>query len=373
MSGIYVHIPYCKVKCHYCDFHFSTNTSNASEMIQAICAEIKQRSTYLDAPVNTIYFGGGTPSHLNPSELAQIINAIHNHVQIADHAELTIECNPDDLDAIRLKILHDLGFNRLSIGIQSFDNDVLKLMNRAHSAQQALEAIPLAKEAGFQNITVDLIYGIPDKDISYWESQLDQVMELNVPHISSYCLTIEPNTVFGHQYKHQQLHTPSDEDTLDQFKLMINRLTSAGFQHYEISNFAKEGYISQHNTAYWQGKMYVGIGPSAHSYNGIERGWNIADNRKYIKQILNGQNVYEVEILTLKDKFNDYILTRLRTQWGIEIGEITHLGAQLDLSDFNSALQKHLGFHNLTENKGAIRMTEQGKFIIDKIAADLFI
>lgn len=373
MSGIYVHIPYCKVKCHYCDFHFSTNTSGADDMIEAICSELRLRKNYLSQPVETIYFGGGTPSFLSNEQLGKILETIHNNFHVSADHELTFECNPDDLNAHKLESLKNFGVNRLSIGIQSFDDDVLKMMNRAHTSAEALTSIKLAQDIGIDNITVDLIYGIPDRDLEYWKRQLETVIKINVPHISSYCLTIEPKTVFGHKFRFGELKVPDDETTLTQFKMMINSFKDAGYLHYEISNFAKEGYISKHNSAYWLGKKYLGVGPSAHSYNQQERGWNISNNHLYIRKVANGFGYYDTEELTDKDQFNDYILTRLRTHWGVDLSDIELLGTNLDLSSFQRELDKHLELQNIIQVNNIIRLSEHGKFIADRIAADLFV
>ncbi|MBD3635771.1 MAG: radical SAM family heme chaperone HemW [Crocinitomicaceae bacterium] len=374
MSGIYIHIPYCKVKCHYCDFHFSTNQSSVDDMVEAICLELTKRVGYLRGEdVSTVYFGGGTPSVLSKDQLARILNTIQATFVVKNDAEITFECNPDDLSETKLQELKSAGINRLSIGVQSFDDEVLKFMNRAHSSEEAVNSILLAQEIGFDNITADLIYGIPDKDLDYWENQVNQMVELGIPHISAYCLTIEKNTVFGHKYDRGELQTPSDEATLQQFRRMIDTLTSHGYLHYEISNFARKGFISQHNSAYWLGTTYLGVGPSAHSYDGDVRGWNISNNPQYIKKVLDSKSVFEVEYLTDRDKFNDYILTRLRTQWGADLEEIQKLGEGIDLTEFDEALERHLDLQNIILIKNTLRLSEHGKFIADKVASDLFV
>ncbi|MCB9223820.1 MAG: radical SAM family heme chaperone HemW [Crocinitomicaceae bacterium] len=370
MAGIYVHVPYCKVKCHYCDFHFSTNLNSDKQMLAAICGEIELRSNYLgNQLVSTIYFGGGTPSVVGASYLNRIIQEIRNHFHVSNDCEITVECNPDDLDRQSLQDLEDIGVNRLSIGIQSFDDEVLQSMNRAHSAKEAKQSISLAKEIGFENITIDLIYGIPGKDLDYWKRQLDTFLMYDVPHLSAYCLTIEPNTVFNHLNKKGELKLPSDETSLAQFKLMVEVLKENGYQHYEISNFAKDGFISRHNSAYWLGQHYLGIGPSAHSYNGKERGWNISNNTRYIKE----STTYESEELTDKDKVNDHILTRLRTHWGIDLNEIQLLAQHLSLVEFDRYLNWHIEAGNLVRDDHIVKLTSSGKFIADKIASDLFV
>jgi oxygen-independent coproporphyrinogen-3 oxidase len=370
MAGIYVHIPYCKVKCHYCDFHFSTNQSTSLDMLSAIGRELNQRIDFLgNQLVSTIYFGGGTPSAVGAKYLDKIIQKIRDNFHVSNDCEITVECNPDDLDKSTLQDLVSIGVNRLSIGIQSFDDEVLKSMNRAHNAKEAHKCVALAKQVGFENITVDLIYGIPDRDIKYWENQLKTFANYDIPHLSAYCLTIEPNTVFKHLHKKGELTLPSDEESLEQFKLMMEFMVDKGYQHYEISNFAKDGYISRHNSAYWLGKHYLGIGPAAHSFNGKERGWNVANNAKYIKEV----STYEAEELTDKDKVNDHILTRLRTHWGIDLQTIKELGPFLSLKDFEKNLNYHLKAGNLGRKEHIVKLTNKGKFLADKIASDLFV
>jgi putative oxygen-independent coproporphyrinogen III oxidase len=374
MSGIYVHVPFCKVKCHYCDFHFSTNSSNATEMVEAICAEIAERSAYLhDEEVSTIYFGGGTPSLLNQEQLKSILSCIRLNFQVKEDAEITLEANPDDLSRKTLDVLKAVGVNRLSIGVQSFDDEVLQSMNRAHSSNEATQCIKDAQATGFSNLTADLIYGVPNKGIDYWKEQLEKLLELNIQHLSAYCLTIEPKTVFAHQQRYGEINLPSDDVTLQQFKLMQKILREHGFLHYEISNFAQEGYISKHNSAYWLGNKYLGVGPSAHSYDGEERRWNVSNNIKYIQAVFAGDVFHEREMLTPQTKFNDYILTRLRTHWGLELDYVQTFNEYFELAEFNKQVQKHLGLQNLILINNVLRLSDHGKFIADAIASDLFV
>lgn len=373
MAGIYVHIPFCKVKCHYCDFHFSTNLSLREKMVDAICAELVLRKDYLSSEVNTIYFGGGTPSILEASLLNKILDCINGNFEVKKQVELTFECNPDDLTPTKLEELKAIGVNRLSIGVQSFNQDVLEEMNRAHNSQEAEACIQLAQEAGISNITADLIYGIPGKDLDYWKAQVEKMIELGVPHISAYCLTIEPNTVFGNRHTKGELHPLTDEDQIAQFQYLMDRLKEAGYEHYEISNFAKEGFISRHNSAYWLGEEYLGVGPSAHSYNGKERSWNIRNNHQYVKKLKEGSEVNEFEVLTPEDMFHDYVLTRLRTKWGLAQEDLDRLGRELNLQQFQIELNKHQALGNIEKRNGVITLTDQGKYIADQIASDLFV
>ena len=343
-------------------------------MVEAICKELYLRRNFLQQDeIKTIYFGGGTPSLLEESDFDQIFEQIRSNYPLASSVEITVECNPDDLDRAKLEDLKAAGVNRLSIGVQSFDGKVLSFMNRAHNEQEAKNAIVLAKEVGFDNITIDLIYGIPDTPSAYWQGQIEQLLALEVQHISAYCLTIENNTLFGHLRTKGKMKLPEDEISLEQFNYLVDRLQDNGFEQYEISNFAQEGYISQHNSAYWLNDKYLGIGPSAHSYNRKERGWNIRNNHQYIKSLNEGFISYESEELTDKDKFNDYILTRLRTKWGIEKHTINEMLKNCPPNSFVSQLQKHLTNKNLIEHESIICLTKQGKFVADKIAADLFV
>lgn len=373
MAGIYIHIPYCKVKCHYCDFHFSTQTKSVHQMMDSMLQELTLRKNYLDTlEIQTIYFGGGTPSFVSDFFLHSIIQKIQSLFTVSKDAEITIECNPDDITTDRLKSYKASGINRFSMGVQSFDDEVLQFMNRAHSSHEIIRAIALAKEHGFSNITIDLIYGLPNKKIDYWKKQLDQFIELDVPHLSSYCLTIEPKTVFGSLKKKGSLIPADDDISLQQFQYLIDFTKANGYEHYEISNFAKPGFISQHNSNYWLGKKYLGIGPSAHSYNETERSWNIRNNAEYIRLVNAGDGYNEKELLTVSEKCNDYLLTRLRTKWGINLHDLTFIPAS-DLETLTKKLeifkiQSLVHFEN-----GIYYLTDSGKYRADGIAADLFI
>ncbi|OIQ26183.1 MAG: coproporphyrinogen III oxidase [Crocinitomix sp. MedPE-SWsnd] len=374
MAGVYVHIPFCKQKCHYCDFHFSTNLSRQDEMVDAICQEIILRKEYLaDNKIETIYFGGGTPSLLSQNQITKILNTISECFDTLNVEEITLEANPDDLSKDVLKAFYAAGVNRLSIGIQSFDEDVLQQMNRAHNSTEATESIRLAQQFGFSNLTADLIYGIPEKPLSYWKDQVQQMIDLGVKHISAYCLTIEQNTVFNHLENKGELNLPNDEESLEQFNYLVNTLAENGYEQYEISNFAKQGYISKHNSAYWQGKSYLGVGPSAHSYDGNSRSWNIRNNSQYIKSLQKSEIPLETEVLTFKDKFNDYVLTRLRTKWGLLKEDLPELLGAINHSEFSQIIESHISRGCLKETDQAYVLTPEGKFIADKLAADLFV
>ena len=335
--------------------------------------EIKQRGSYLEnEPVKTIYFGGGTPSFLADEFLEKILEEIHKNFTVERDAEITLECNPDDITAARLNTFKSIGINRFSMGVQSFDDDVLKFMNRAHTSREITESIDLAKAAGFENITVDLIYGIPGKKEDYWKQQLDHFLKLDVPHLSSYCLTIEPKTYFGSLQKKGVLNAAPDENSLAEFQYLMDFTKVHGYEHYEISNFAKPGFISRHNSAYWLGEKYLGIGPSAHSYNQQTRGWNVANNTSYIQALENGTNYHEVEELTVENRCNDYLLTRLRTKWGVDLSDLEFIGKDRLLKMQNSfRFYAECGWVEVKND--VFVLTDNGKYRADGLAADLFI
>lgn len=342
-------------------------------MLPAILHELELRKSYFgDETINTIYFGGGTPSFVSASFLNEIIAKIKSLYSVSEDAEITVECNPDDITSNLLDAYKKSGVNRFSMGVQSFDDDVLKFMNRAHSAKEIFESIRLAKEYGFQNITIDLIYGVPNKNLDYWKNQLELFLKLDVPHLSSYCLTIEPKTVFGSLQKKGALSIPEDELSLAQFQYLIDFTKANGYEHYEISNFAKPGSISKHNSNYWLGEKYLGIGPSAHSYNGIERSWNIRNNAEYIRRINTGESFNENETLSITDRCNDYILTRLRTKWGINLNDLNFI-SNSDLTQIKKKLCTFQNENLISEQNEIYVLTDSGKYRADGIASDLFL
>ncbi|UXP33750.1 radical SAM family heme chaperone HemW [Reichenbachiella agarivorans] len=323
MSGIYIHIPYCKQACHYCDFHFSTSLQNKQQMVDALSQELKLRKDYLADPlIQTLYFGGGTPSILSTSELAQLIETSREEFVLSENLELTLEANPDDLNLTKLHELKSLGINRLSIGIQSFDDALLKYFNRSHDRRTAIQAVRDAREAGIDNISIDLIFGVPNQSLEMLADDLRQALSLETPHISIYGLTIEEKTVFGKWHKQNKL-TPIDEDLASEhLSLIMTTLETAGYVQYEISNFCKPDYQSRHNSSYWAGTHYLGIGPAAHSYNGSSRQYNISHNNKYIQAIHAHQLNHEIEVLTQDEKITEMILTQIRTIAGIDMMEL---------------------------------------------------
>uniref|UniRef100_UPI00404A8551 radical SAM family heme chaperone HemW n=1 Tax=Fulvivirga sp. TaxID=1931237 RepID=UPI00404A8551 len=369
MAGIYIHIPFCKQACHYCDFHFSTNLKNKQLMIEAIKQELVLQRNYLNEPVQTIYFGGGTPSILEASELNDVLETVSTNYNVTTEPEITLEANPDDLSFSQLDALKSIGINRLSIGIQSFDDEVLKFLNRAHNRVQVLDCIENARNAGFENISIDLIYGIPNRDHKKWLEDLDNVTAMNPEHISAYCLTIEPQTAFGKWAKKGQLKLVEDDYAAAQFDTMISVLSQHGFEQYEVSNFCRDSFYSTHNTSYWQQKPYLGAGPGAHSYNLESRQYNIRNNQKYINSLAEGIIPYDIEHLSKNDIINDYILTAIRTKWGIDLEKLAGLGYLNDTDYINSLVANELAF---TEKNNLI-LTTTGKLLADKISSDLFI
>lgn len=374
MPGIYIHIPFCKKACYYCDFHFSTSLKNKEALVDALCNEIQLRQDYLEnKKLSTIYFGGGTPSLLTSSELDKIISTIKEYFEIIPGAEITLEANPDDLIPEKIRELKEAGINRLSIGIQSFFDEDLQKMNRLHTAKQAIQALENAQLYDINNISIDLIYGLPNLTKEKWLYNLQQAFQLNVPHISAYCLTIEAGTAFNNFLHKGKITLPTEPETIEQFELLMSEAAKHDFIHYEISNFCKEGKQSRHNSSYWTNEHYLGIGPSAHSYNGISRQFNVANNIKYIKGISSGILDMEIEMLTPANKFNEYVMTRLRTIWGINPAFISEQFGKATLTTFLSGAEPYLASGSLQWQQDNLILTQKGKLLADKIASDLFI
>jgi oxygen-independent coproporphyrinogen-3 oxidase len=322
MSGIYIHIPFCKQACHYCDFHFSTSLKKKDDMVLALAKEITLRkSEFKDEVVETIYFGGGTPSILTIDDLRFLIDEVYRNYTVSENPEITVEANPDDLTQTRIIELSQNKINRLSIGIQSFFEDDLKFMNRAHNSEEAKKCLEIATQY-FDNISIDLIYGVPGMSNEKWLQNIETALSFNVPHISSYALTVEPKTALHTFIKKGIIPPPDDEVAQEHFHLLVDKLEENGFIHYELSNFGKTTYFSINNSSYWLGKKYIGIGPSAHSYNGISRSWNISNNTLYLKSISENILPSETETLTKTDRYNEYVMTGLRTIWGISLVRI---------------------------------------------------
>lgn len=372
MAGIYVHIPFCKKRCSYCDFHFSTTFSSYREkLIGAICSELEIRKSELHgALIETVYFGGGTPSLLTKEELTSIMSTIRNQFQLSDNPEITFEVNPDDATAENLADWKELGINRLSIGLQSFQETDLAWMNRSHSTQQGEMAVRLAQAKGFNNISIDLIYGLPELSNEQWVAHLNQALKLNVQHISSYCLTIEPKTALNHFVASGKLSRPTEDQQSEQFDLLVSTLAHEGFEQYEISNFAKDQKYAKHNSAYWNFSPYLGVGPSANSFNGHQRRWNVANNTKYYQQVGKNQDWFELENLTESEKWNEYFLTGLRTKWGILKNNIQEMGG-LNPSEL-TLMDTYLKNEWILEANEYFVLTEKGKLQADGIASSFF-
>lgn len=372
MSSIYIHIPFCKQACHYCDFHFSTSMKKKEEMVQALAKEITMRKNeFQDEVVETIYFGGGTPSILEISDIVFLINEVYNHYKVVANPEITLEANPDDLSKERIIELSKNRINRLSIGIQSFFEEDLKLMNRAHNAGEALECLKIATQY-FDNITADLIYGIPGLSNEKWLQNIQTLLDLDIPHISSYALTVEPKTALEKFIQKGSIPAPDDSVAHEQFLMLVDSLEQNGFVHYELSNFGKPDYFSKNNSAYWLGKKYLGIGPSAHSYDGKNRSWNIANNALYLKSIHEDKLPHEIEVLSDPDRYNEYVMTGLRTVWGVSLERIENEFGTDFLEYLLQNAQRFLDDEKLILESGILKTTKKGKFFCDGIASDLF-
>ncbi|RTZ10087.1 radical SAM family heme chaperone HemW [Flavobacterium sp. GSP27] len=373
MSGIYIHIPFCKQACHYCDFHFSTSMKKKEEMVLAIAKEIQMRkSEFKNEIVETIYFGGGTPSVLTSAEINFLIAEVYKYYSVSDNPEITLEANPDDLSSERIIELSKSKINRLSIGIQSFFEDDLQLMNRAHNSAEARKCLEVATQY-FDNISLDLIYGIPGMSDEKWKQNIETALSFGIPHISSYALTVEPKTALNKLIQTGKIAAPKDEVAQEHFAILVQTLEANAFIHYELSNFGKSTYFSRNNSAYWLGKKYIGIGPSAHSYDGVSRSWNVSNNALYLKSIQEGKLPNEIEILSVMDRYNEYVMTGLRTIWGVSLDRIeTEFGTEY-LEYLNNQSRKFLDDDLLFIENGILKPTKKGKFLTDGIASDLFI
>ena len=372
MAGIYIHIPFCKTRCIYCDFYSTTRSELKSQYIRALCRELTERKEYLKREaVETIYFGGGTPSQLSEEDFKEVFKTIEQVYGMREATEITLEANPDDLTEEYIGMLHTLPFNRISMGIQTFDDATLQLLNRRHNATQAIEAVKRCRQAGFQNISIDLIYGLPGETEQRWAQDLQQAVSLDVEHISAYHLIYEEGTPL---YKMLQQHSVSqvDEDSsLNFFSTLIDTLSTAGYEHYEISNFCKPGMYSRHNTSYWQGIPYLGCGPSAHSFDGDSREWNVASLNQYLSSIEQRQRQHETEQLNTQTRYNEYIITGLRTMWGISTEELKKkFGDRLSKYCLEQA-RSYLENGKLELHNDRLKLTREGIFISDGIMSDL--
>lgn len=372
MSGIYLHIPFCKQACHYCDFHFSTSLKKKGELVIALAKELALRKDeFKNQIVETIYFGGGTPSLLSMDELQMLLDAIYRNYKVSENPEITLEANPDDLTEQKLIAFSQSPINRLSIGIQSFFEDDLRLMNRAHNSDEAKRCLSIATQY-FDNISIDLIYGIPGMGTERWIQNIETALSFNVPHISSYALTVEPRTALANFVKRGLVKNVDEALAQEQFHVMIDKLEAAGFIHYELSNFGKPEYFSRNNSAYWQGKPYLGIGPSAHSFDGKHRGWNVRNNSKYIKSLDENTVPIEIETLSVTDKYNEYVMTGLRTIWGVSLHKVEQDFGISYRTYLLEQSKKHISEHLLYLEDGKLLVTKKGQFLSDGIASDLF-
>jgi len=374
MAGIYIHIPFCKQACNYCDFHFSTTLKMKASFVDALLIEIELRKAVFDQEtIHSIYFGGGTPSLLNDQDIARIFEKLYSSFLVSPLAEITLEANPDDLTSSKIVQLKNTPINRLSIGIQSFRDQDLKFMNRAHNSEEALNAIKMSKQAGFTNLSIDLIYGTPGMDNSAWLENLNTAFDLNIPHVSSYALTVEPKTQLHYQILNKKVPNVNENNSAEQFTILMNQMRENGYEHYEISNFCKPGAYSKHNSSYWKKYRYLGLGPSAHSFYDNKRLWNVSNNAQYIKLLKENSLPLQEESLTLENRYNEYVMTSLRTIWGCSIPII-----QKDFSNelavyFRKEIDEYVKENYVFVKNEVYYLAESGKLLADKITADLFI
>lgn len=373
MSGIYIHIPFCKKACHYCNFHFSTNQNSKSAFVKAVCRElVLRKSEYVSKEIQSIYFGGGTPTVLEVSELVMILQVIYKHYKVSDTPEITLEANPDDLDLEKIKALSQTKINRLSIGIQSFHESDLSAMNRAHNADEAKKCLEIATTY-FDNITIDLMFGMPTMTVEHWRQNLQTAFAYGIKHLSCYALTVEPKTALEH-FIRKGSHPPMDDElSAKHFEVLVEETSKQGLTHYETCSFGHSGYFSRHNISYWLGKTYMGVGPSAHSFDGVKRSWNVSNNSKYIKALEADELPFESEVLSVENRFNEYIMTGLRTIWGISLEKIeTDFGTKIKEQLLQDS-KKFITSNTLEIEDDHIKITHAGKFLSDGIASDLFL
>ncbi len=374
MAGIYIHIPFCKKRCIYCDFFSSTTMEKRSEYTDALCSELQLRKHYLQGEnIQTIYFGGGTPSQLKPEDFKKIFECIFSCFNFSETGEVTLEVNPDDITTLYLQDLQQFPFNRISLGVQSFCDSELIFLNRRHNAFKARESIQTCKAAGFQNISIDLMYGLPGQTLDIWKSNLQQAIDSGIQHISAYHLIYEEGTGLYRLLKEKKTKEINEDLSVEMFSTMIDMLTSAGFEHYEISNFARPPFVSMHNSSYWNGTKYLGIGASAHSFNGKERHWNVANLDEYINSIQQGKVPAETEIIGEKEQYNDFILTRMRTMRGINLSEMESIFGKMKREDCLRQAQKHIANGMMEISGSHMRLTKAGIFVSDGIMIDLFL
>lgn len=375
MPGIYIHIPFCRQACHYCNFHFSTNLTNKRKLLDALLKEISIQKNFFgnNEKISTIYIGGGTPSLLTIGELQEIMSALNSTFQTIESPEITIEVNPDDITPEYAAGVRETGFNRISLGIQSFLNEDLKYMNRIHSAEGAWNSLQILKNAGFENISCDLIYGSPTLSDEKWKENLNKLINFQIPHISCYALTVEPKTILNKKIKEKQTLPPDEEKTGNQFLIMVELLEKAGYVHYEISNFGKPGFFSKHNQSYWTGEKYLGLGPGAHSFDEKSRQWNVAGNEKYIRSLAEDKIPFEQETLTDADMYNEFIMIRLRQSSGIDLVELLSKFGEEKLEYFQENISPWVASGHVLMLAESCALSLEGKLMADGIAASLFV
>lgn len=372
MAGLYIHVPFCTKRCLYCDFYSNTDMRYKADYIDMLIREMELRKAYLQGEaLETIYFGGGTPSQFSVKELSRIFEAIYHHFPTTDQMEITVEANPDDMTPEYVSALAQLPVNRVSMGVQSFDDADLKFLNRRHDRAEAIRAVELCKLYHIYNISIDLIYGLPNQSVEKWGKNLDEALRLDIPHISAYHIIYEEGTPLYRLVEAGKVQPVEEDTSVALFSTLIDRLTAAGFEHYEISNFARKGFCSRHNSSYWTGKHYLGLGPSAHSYNGTEREWNAASLTEWIKGIREGELALEKEPLDLNTRYNDYIVTHLRTQWGIDLSEVSALFGEDKQKYCLNMAETYLKTKHLLQNDNKIILSRKGIFVSDGIMSDL--
>jgi oxygen-independent coproporphyrinogen-3 oxidase len=382
MAGIYIHIPFCKSKCAYCNFFSLASESKINDYVEALKKEIVLRKNYLGGEtVKTIYFGGGTPSLLSVKNIEEILELLNKNYEIVSSPEITLEINPDTIDREKMSSLKKIGVNRMSVGIQSFDDEDLRYLGRRHDSRHAMQVLEDLKQTDFEKITLDLIYGMPTLTEEKWNKNLDIFFSTGITHLSAYALTVEPKTILGQRIEKGELQSVSEEETIRHYNILVERTKENGFEHYEISNFAKEGFRSQHNSIYWRDEKYLGLGPSAHSYDGKSRQWTISNLTKYIQLVGDAETqrhrdaelFYEKEILSTEDKFNEYVMTSLRTSWGCDIEKIERDYGKSYAHHFLNNIKKYLENGEMLKENNTYFLSEEGKLFADGIAADLFL
>ena len=374
MNGIYIHVPFCISKCAYCNFFSLASESKMNDYVEALKKEIIFRKDYLGVEtVKTIYFGGGTPSLLPTKSIEEIINLIRKNFNIDDNPEITLEANPDTINKEKMSLLKQMGVNRISVGIQSFFDDDLQYLGRRHDSRHALQVMEDLKNVNFDKITLDLIYGIPTLTEEKWNKNLDTFFSTGISHLSAYALTVEPKTILGHKIKNGDLQDINEDNTIRHYEILIEKTKEQGFEHYEISNFAKENCRSQHNSIYWTDEKYLGLGPSAHSYDKTSRQWNVSNLTEYIKLAGNSDNCFEKEILSKEDKYNEYVMTSLRTSWGCDINKIESDYGISYKNHFLKNIKKYLDSQVMQENNTSFILTDEGMLFADGIASNLFL